>query len=164
MQAAQLKVKGVVTDLNTREPLKGVFVRVYRNGVITDQFHTGADGHYTVRLENGGDLALRFSMPGRVSKCFSVDTHGPEWEGDGKVVEVAIEMTLFERIAGLDLAVFDMPMGRARFTPGTGFLSWDKDYEDWIKPRVAEAMAHVTAARAVRPALVQRHAGRSARQ
>lgn len=163
--AAQLRVKGVVTDLDSRQPLQGVFVRVFRNGKVVDQFHTGADGHYNVRLENGGELALRFSMPGRVSKCFSVDTHGPEWEGDTKVVAVDIEMTLFERVPGVDLSVFDMPMGRARFTPMTGYLKWDKTYEDWISPKVAEAMAHVSARK--KPAnssLARRHNGRSSQQ
>lgn len=163
--AAQLRVKGVVTDLDTRQPLKGVFVRVYRNGKVVDQFHTGADGQYNVRLENGGELALRFSMHGRVSKCFSVDTQGPEWEGDTKVVSVDIEMTLFERVPGVDFSVFDMPMGRARFTPMTGYLKWDKTYEEWIQPKVAEVMAQVSARK--KPAntmLARRHDGRASQQ
>lgn len=163
--AAQLRVKGVVTDLDSREPLGGVFVRVFRNGKVVDQFHTGADGHYNVRLENGGELALRFSMPGHVSKCFSVDTQGPEWEGDTKVVAVDIEMTLFERVPGVDLSVFDMPMGRARFTPMTGYLKWDKTYEEWIQPKVAEVMAHVSARKKpTNTTLARRHAGRSSQQ
>lgn len=147
VSAAHLRVYGLVTDATLREPLADVLVRVYRDGVKLLAFNTGDNGHYDVVLENGGNYVIRFSLPGRVTKCFSVDTHGPSWEDDGSMSDVEVEMTLFERIDGLDLSLFDMPMGLARFTPMTGYLAWNADYEARIKPEADRLQSEVVARR-----------------
>lgn len=141
--AARLQVRGVVTDAATREPMGDVLVRVYKNGVKQHVFNTGSGGHYDVTLDNGADYVIRFSLPGRVTKCFGIDTHGPAWEGDHSTAQVEVEMTLFEQVDGLDLSFFDMPMGIARFTPMTGYLTWDRGYEEHIKPEADRLYAEV---------------------
>ena len=140
-EAARLHLKGNVTDAATRLPLDGALVRVYRNGVKQHAFTTDSNGRYDVVLENGADYVIRFSMPGRVTKCFGIDTHGPAWETDGSHALVEVEMTLFERVEAMDLSFFDMPMGLARFTPMTGYLSWNKEYEARIQPEAARLTA-----------------------
>ncbi|WKZ67196.1 MAG: carboxypeptidase regulatory-like domain-containing protein [Flavobacteriales bacterium] len=138
---AQLHVKGVVTDAATREPLADALVRVYKDGVRQHVHRTGANGHYGFTLDNGAEYVIRFSMPGRVTKCFAIDTHGPAWEDDRSVKQVEVEMTLFEQVDGLDLGFFDMPMGMGRFTPMTGFLAWNKEYEARVQPEAARLQA-----------------------
>ncbi|MBK8497281.1 MAG: hypothetical protein IPL52_00345 [Flavobacteriales bacterium] len=145
--AAHLRIHGLVTDATTREPLGEVLVRVYKDGVKLESFTTGAGGHYSTVLENGGNYVIRFSLPGRVTKCFAVDTHGPSWEGDGSTTTVEVEMTLFEKVHGLDLSFFDMPMGLARFTPMTGYLAWDGEYEGRVRPEADRLFAEVLARR-----------------
>ncbi|MBL7958216.1 MAG: carboxypeptidase regulatory-like domain-containing protein [Flavobacteriales bacterium] len=140
-EAARLHLKGNVTDAASREPLEGALVRVYRNGVKEHAFTTGANGRYDIVLENGADYVIRFSMPGHVTKCFGIDTHGPAWEGDVSTAMVEVEMTLFERVEDMDLSFFDMPMGLARFTPMTGFLSWNREYEERVQPEAARLTA-----------------------
>ena len=83
----------------------------------------------------------RFSAPGHQTKCFTVDTHGLEWEGGQKTKDVFVEMTLFERIADMDLSFFDLPMGQARFEPATGLLSWDDAYDQRIREQVQSIMS-----------------------
>lgn len=146
--AAELRLHGEVTDLGTREPFGEVLVRVYKDGVKQQAFNTTAEGHYTVRLDNEADYVIRFSAPGRVTKCFAVNTHGGEWAGDSRSVDLAVEMTLFERVEGVDLSFFDLPMGIAHFSPMTGFLSWDKDYDERVQEEVARLMAEVALRRA----------------
>lgn len=141
--AAELRLHGEVTDHVTRAPLGEVLVRVYRNGEKERSFYTGPGGKYTVQLERGGDYIIRFSLPGHVTKCYAVDTHGAAWEGDKREVAVDVEMTLFQRVPELDLSFFDMPMGLARFSPTTGFLQWDKAYEERIRGEVDRLMAEV---------------------
>ncbi|MBK9176877.1 MAG: carboxypeptidase regulatory-like domain-containing protein [Flavobacteriales bacterium] len=141
--AARLHVRGTVTDAATRQPIAEALVRVYKDGVKQHVLHTGAGGHYGITLDNGAQYVIRFSLPGRVTKCFGIDTHGPAWEDDHSVKDVEVEMTLFERVAGLDLSFFDMPMGLARFTPMTGYLSWNKEYEERILPEAARLYAEV---------------------
>jgi hypothetical protein len=72
-----------------------------------------------------------------------VDTKGAAWQGDRREVSVDVEMTMFENVTDLDLSFFDLPMGLARFSPTTGYLTWDKDYEERIKPEVDRLMAEV---------------------
>lgn len=145
--AAELRLRGAVTDHATRAPLGEVLVRVYRDGVKERSFTTGPGGKYTVNLQRGGDYIIRFSLPGHITKCYAVNTEGPVWEGDTREVAVDVEMTLFERIPELDLSFFDMPMGLARFCPTTGLLKWDLAYEERIRPEVARLMAEVRACR-----------------
>jgi hypothetical protein len=140
---AHLRVKGTVTDAITRVPLEGALVRVYKDGVKQQAFQAGATGRYSVDLENGAQYVIRFSLPGRITKCFAIDTHGSAWEDDRSMKEVEVEMTLFEKVDGLDLSFFDMPMGLARFTPMTGYLSWNRDYEEKVQPEAARLFAEV---------------------
>jgi hypothetical protein len=145
--AAHLRVHGLVTDATTREPLKDVLVRVYKDGVKQHVAYTGANGHYDVVLDNNAAYVIRFTLGGRVTKCFGVETHGPAWDGDNSATSVEVEMTLFERVDGLDLSFFDMPMGMARFTPMTGFLAWDAEYEAFVRPEADRLYAEVQARR-----------------
>ncbi len=157
-QAVQLRVHGTVTDLESRAPLAQALVRVYKDGVKLESFHTGDGGRYSVLLENNAEYIIRFSQPGRVTKCYAVDTHGPAWEGDGRVVDLAIEMTLFEMVPGLDLSFFDLPMGMARFTPMTGYLSWNDTYAQRVRPEVDRLMAEVALRRQTLAAVASRSA------
>ena len=141
--AVHLRVHGIVTDHTTREPLSGVLVRVYKDGAKIEAMPTGDLGHWSVPMENNAEYVVRFSMPGRVTKCFAIDTHGGEWEGDNKEVDLVIEMTLFERVEGLDLTFFDLPMGMGHFDPLNGFLTWNQEYEQNIRPEVDRLMAEV---------------------
>ena len=145
--AAELRLRGEVTDHISRQPLGAVLVRVYRDGVKEQVFNTGSAGKYNINLRRGGEYVIRFSLPGHVTKCYAVDTRGTAWEGDDRSVSVDVEMTLFEQVPGLDLAFFDMPMGLARFCPMTGLLKWDQDYEARIRPEVERLMAQVRAHR-----------------
>lgn len=155
MQAAHLRVHGLVTDHNDRTPLTQALVRVYKDGVKQAAFTTCAGGRYHVLLENNAHYVIRFSMPGRVTKCFAVDTHGPAWEGDERAMDLEVEMTLFEQQDGLDLSFFDLPMGMARFTPMTGMVSWNADYEQRVRPEVDRLMAEVALRRERQRAMAQ---------
>jgi hypothetical protein len=141
--AAQLRVHGVVTDVDERLPLEQVLVRVYRNGEVVARTLTGPGGRYSFVLENGAEHVIRFSLAGHVTKCYAVDTRGPAWEDDARVMGLEVEMTLFPKVPGLDLGFFDMPMGIARFTPMTGYLAWNDTYAMAIKPEVDRLMAEV---------------------
>ena len=138
--AYSLKVQGVVTDHVLREPLSGVLVRVYRNGVKQEAENTPLSGRYAFQLENNADYVIRFSAPGMITKSFTIDTHGLVWEGDHAMKTLTIEMTMIEKVQGVDLSVFDLPMRLARFEPATGLVTWDTEYDRRIRAEVEEAM------------------------
>ena len=139
-EAFTLKIAGLVTNYHTGEVMENALVRVYRDGVKVDAIESNVFGRYSVRLENDADYVFRFSYPGCVTKCFGVNTHGLVWEGEDNVKELFVEMTMIETIPTLDLGFFDMPVGRLRFEPATGLVSWNKEYESWIRPLVEDMM------------------------
>ena len=139
--AYQLRVHGVVTEYLTGSVIPEATVKVYKDGVKVHTEQTGLLGLYAYTLENNARYVLRFTAPGHQTKCFTVDTHGLEWEGGQKTKDVFVEMTLFERIADMDLSFFDLPMGQARFEPATGLLSWDDAYDQRIREQVQSIMS-----------------------
>lgn len=143
MWAAQLRVKGEVTELNSRKPLSGVLIRIYKNGEKQHIMDSGTSGRYSVLLDNNASYVVRFSKPGLITKCFSIDTYGPVWEDDRKVHELEVEMTMFEAVPGLDLTFFDLPLGLARFVPATGMVHWSMRYEKNVMPEVQRLMTEI---------------------
>ncbi|MCB0794966.1 MAG: carboxypeptidase regulatory-like domain-containing protein [Flavobacteriales bacterium] len=141
VSAARLQVTGLVTNKVTGGPIEHALVRVYKDGVKQYILHTGSTGRYDVLLDNNAHYVIRFSLPGHVTKCFTVDTHGSEWENDHQVEKVFVEMTLFPDLDELDLSFFDLPMGMARFQPMTGHLGWDEAYDERIRERVNDLMS-----------------------
>lgn len=139
--AWSLRVQGLVTEYLSGAPVKGVLVRVYKDGSKQAMSTTAAHGRYGYTLDNNARYILRFSAPGYQTKCFAIDTHGPEWSDQRGEKEVEVEMTLFRKITDMDLSYFDLPMGIGRFEPGTGMLRWDQAYDARIRGDVAVLMS-----------------------
>ena len=140
LSAAHLRVYGLVTELSGSTPMSGVMIKVYKDGERLKPIYTGANGKYNVDLDNGAFYVIRFIKEGLVTKCFSVDTHGGEWEGDGKEVSLEIGIIMFEPVSGMDFSFFDMPMGMANFMPLNGQILWSKEYESKVAPQVQRLM------------------------
>lgn len=139
----RLRVFGTVTQLGDREPIADARVKIYKNGERQHELRTNASGHYNIVLDNGAEYVIRFSAAGRVTKSYALDTRGAEWEGDRRVQDLEIEMTLFEPVEDIDFGWFDMPMGMARFDPMTGHVAWSADYARRVKPEADRLMAEV---------------------
>jgi hypothetical protein len=136
-----LHINGVVTEYLTGAAVTNGTVRLYKDGVKVEALSTGSFGKYAFTLENNSKYILRFGAPGHQTKCFSIDTHGLEWEGESRMKDLWVEMTLFERVEGIDLSFFDLPMGMASFEPATGLVSWDLDYDKRIREQVQSIMS-----------------------
>ncbi len=140
-QAYNMRITGVVTEYLSGSLVTNALVRVYKDGVKVQAEETGAFGKYAFTLDNNAKYVIRFGAPDHQTKCYSIDTHGLEWEGENKTKDLWVEMTLFEKIADLDLSFFDLPMGMARFEPATGLVSWDTDYDKRIREEVQGIMS-----------------------
>jgi len=140
VHAFNLRVHGIVTEYLTGELVSDALVRVYKDGVKQQAEETGLLGRYGFTLDNNAKYVLRFSAPGHQTKCFTIDTHGLEWDGENKTKDLFVEMTMFQRLSDMDLSFFDLPMGQARFEPATGLVSWDTDYDQRIRSEVQSLM------------------------
>jgi hypothetical protein len=138
--AFNLRVHGIVTEYSSGELVTDALVRVYKDGVKQQAEETGVLGRYGFTLDNNAKYVLRFSAPGHQTKCFTVDTHGLEWEGENRTKDLFVEMTMFTKLSDMDLSFFDLPMGQAKFEPATGLVTWDTDYDQRIRPEVQSLM------------------------
>lgn len=138
--AYNLRVHGVVTEYLTGELITDALVRVYKDGVKQQAEETGMLGRYGFTLDNNAKYVLRFSAPGHQTKCFTIDTHGLEWDGENKTKDLFVEMTMFQKLADMDLSFFDLPMGQAEFEPATGLVNWDLAYDLRIREEVQSLM------------------------
>lgn len=139
-QAFNLRVHGIVTEYLSGDLMTDALVRVYKDGVKQQAEETGLLGRYSFTLDNNAKYVIRFSAPGHQTKCFTIDTHGLEWDGESKTKELFVEMTMFTRLSDMDLSFFDLPMGQATFEPATGLVSWDTDYDLRIRSEVQSLM------------------------
>ena len=139
-QAYNLRIHGVVTEYLSGELVTDALVRVYKDGVKQQAEETGLMGRYSFTLDNNAKYVLRFSAPGHQTKCFTIDTHGLEWDGENRTRELFVEMTMFTKLSDMDLSFFDLPMGPASFEPATGLVSWDTDYDQRIRSEVQSLM------------------------
>ncbi len=170
-QAYNLRIHGVVTEYLSGELVTDALVRVYKDGVKQQAEETGLLGRYGFTLDNNAKYVLRFSAPGHQTKCFTIDTHGLEWDGESKTKELFVEMTMFTRLSDMDLSFFDLPMGQASFEPATGLVSWDTDYDQRIRSEVQSlmidyerrmnTMADATSSAAHKGSLRREHGGAS---
>lgn len=138
--AFNLRVHGVVTEYIGGAPITDALVRVYKDGVKQQAAITGAFGRYAFTLDNNARYVIRFSATGHQTKCFTIDTHGLEWQGENKTKDLFVGMTMFQRLSSMDLSFFDLPMGQARFEPATGLVTWDTDYDKRIREEVQGIM------------------------
>jgi hypothetical protein len=145
--ASCLKIEGLVMDHTTGDPVDGALARLYKNGVKVDAEMTTGRGRFIFQLDNNAQYIIRVGMEGRVTKCFQVLTYGPEWEGANMVCELEVEVSLVERIPGMDLSFFDMPLGLAKFEPLTGSIVWNRAYEQGIVPKWTSVMLEYQARR-----------------
>ncbi len=170
-QAYNLRIHGVVTEYLSGELITDALVRVYKDGVKQQAEETGLLGRYGFTLDNNAKYVLRFSAPGHQTKCFTIDTHGLEWEGESKTKELFVEMTMFTKLSDMDLSFFDLPMGQASFEPATGLVSWDTEYDQRIRTEVQSlmidyerrmtSMADATSSTGHKGALRREHGGAS---
>lgn len=127
--AYRMELNGLVTDYGTMLPMAKARVRIYKNGMLQTVRWTGGAGRYSMVLDNHAAYVVRIDAPGYQAKCITVDTQGLEWEGDGRISRVEVEMRLPRSRPGIDLSYFDLPLGMARFEPASGHTRWNLAYE-----------------------------------
>lgn len=140
VQAYRLRLNGTVTDYGTDQPLGQARVRIYKNGILQKEQKSTAAGRYAFLFDNHSSYVVRVDAPGYQGKCITIDTHGLEWERDGRVSDLVVEMRLPAKSMGVDLSFLDLPLGLASFEPATGHTRWNRTYERNIMDDKMEMM------------------------
>jgi hypothetical protein len=54
--------------------------------------------------------------------------------------DMDVQMTLFRWVDGVDLSIFEQPVGLAEYVHSVRKLTWDIDYTEALRPQVAKVM------------------------
>lgn len=136
----ELYIFGVVKDYADSKKLENVKITVYENGNVVDTYTTSGNGKYEFFLDLGKEYEVKFDRKGLVSKKVYMDSRNIPEEDIGAGFSMNIEMSLFEEIEGLDIAVLDKPIGKAKYNPNTGALEFDFAYTQEIKDELNRLM------------------------
>lgn len=136
-----MTVQGVVSGELSGEPLKGVKVRVLRDGELSNLIITRSNGRFELELERNCSYRVEFTRDDLVDKHVLIDTHGAPPLLDVPSLTMLIDITLFTPLATLDAAIFREPLGKAYYKHSSRNIVWDEVYEQEISLPVRKFMA-----------------------
>lgn len=136
-----MTVQGVVSGELSGEPLKGVKVRVLRDGELSNLIVTKGNGRFELELERNYAYRVEFTRDDLVDKHVLIDTHGAPPLLDVPSLTLIIDITLFTPVPSLDDSVFKEPLGKAHYKHSSRNIVWDEEYEQEISLPVRKFMA-----------------------
>lgn len=136
-----ITVSGTITGEMTGDPLKGVKVRVLRDGELSNLIITKGNGRFKIELERNFFYAFEFTRDDLVDKHVTIDTHGAPPLLDVPSLTMIIDISLFTPVPGMDTQLFQEPMGKAAYKHSSRNIMWDLQYEQEIATSVRKFMA-----------------------
>lgn len=139
-RAFHIELHGVVTEHFTGEPVRDVQVRIVKDGIERETVITRGNGQYEFILDRGYTYLVWFYKDGWVTKHVKIDATSIPPIPDVPFYDMDVQMTLFRWIDGVDLTIFEQPLGLAEYVHSVRKLTWDIEYTEALRPRVAEVM------------------------
>lgn len=138
--AFHIEMHGVVTDHFSGDPLKGVQVRMVKDGIERETVITKRDGSYSFTLDRGYTYLIWFHKEGLVTKHVRIDATQVPPIPDVPFYELDVQVALFQWVEGVDLTLFEQPLGLAEYVHSVRKLTWDVQYTKTLEPQVARVM------------------------
>lgn len=139
-RAFHIELHGVVTEHFTGEPVRDVQVRIVKDGIERETVITRGNGRYEFILDRGYTYLVWFYKDGWVTKHVKIDATKIPPIPDVPFYDMDVQMTMFLWIDGVDFTIFEQPLGLAEYVHSVRKLTWDIDYTEALRPRVAEVM------------------------
>lgn len=138
--AFYIELHGVVTEYFTGEPMKGVQVRMVKDGIERETVITKSNGEYEFVLDRGYVYLIWFYKDGWVTKHIRIDASGIPPIPDVPFYDMDVQVSMFEWVEGVDLGIFEEPLGLAEYVHSVRKLTWDIEYTELRRPKVAHVM------------------------
>jgi len=138
LMAQSLEIDGNV--VSQEGPTTGSKVIILKNDVKIDEQTPNKRGHFDIKLSLGGEYRLCFEQPGYVTKIVNVNTEVPEeiLESNPNFPPVTLIINLYPKVEGIDCSIFDQPIAILAYNHEVDDFTFDKEYSDKIKARIAE--------------------------
>ncbi|WP_421918495.1 hypothetical protein [Marinifilum sp.] len=121
--------------------IDNTFITIYRNANKIESKLIDKNGKFSYDLDFGNDYIFEFSKEGFVSKKVSLSTFVPEevLSRDSQFPPFRFTVSLFPAYEGLDLSVFDQPMGMIMYDKELDDFDHDKEYDAQIRDAIRKA-------------------------
>lgn len=132
-------------------------VVIAKNGNKIDEQVLTKKGRFDLKLALGSDYKLTFEKDGYVTKIVNVNTEVPEEviESNPNFPPVKLIINLLPMVQDVDLSVFDQPIAILAYNQEVDDFTFDKDYSNKIKDRVAQTEQKIKQSIASRGAAAQ---------
>lgn len=132
-------------------------VVIAKNGNKIDEQVLTKKGRFDLKLALGSDYKLTFEKDGYVTKIVNVNTEVPEEviESNPNFPPVKLIINLLPTVQDVDLSVFDQPIAILAYNAEVDDFTFDKDYSNKIKDRVAQTEQKIKQSIASRGAAAQ---------
>jgi len=138
-------VSGAVKKEEDKKRMAGATITVKRNGVIWKTLTADAKGYFDVPLLPGAIYMIEISKPMHVTKRIEVDTKNVPAEDAKYGFDVKFDISLFEKMEGLDVSILKRPIGKFRFDEDFGAITSDAVYAKSIKAELDRLKRELTA-------------------
>ncbi len=119
----------------------GLRVTIFENAKKIKTSSIDKNGKFQYKLDFGNDYMLVFNKEGFVTKKVSISTFVPPeiLERDNKFPPFQFNVNLFPAYEGVDLSIFDQPMGMIMYDKELDDFDYDKDYDKQIRDAIRKA-------------------------
>lgn len=130
--------KGILTEMETSEPLSSGTVTVKVNGKDIASELTDATGTYNITVPIGFTYTLHFSKSGYVPKYLTFETSNVPIFGDGKdYFQFYIPTPLYKMKEGFNLEIMDDPVGLIYFVLAENSFTYDELYAKGMTAKIS---------------------------
>jgi len=121
--------------------LENTIITIYKNAEKADAKMIENSGKFNYDLEFGNDYIFEFSKEGFVTKKVSISTFVPieVLSRDSQFPPFKFKISLFPAYKGLDLSIFDQPMGMIMYDKELDDFDYDRDYDSQIRDAIKRA-------------------------
>ena len=137
-------VAGSVKKEEDKKRMAGATITVKRNGTVWKTITADAKGRFDIPLLPGAVYMIEVSKPMHVTKRVEISTENVPPEDAKLGFDIPFDISLFEKMDGLDVSILDKPIGKIRFDPDAGYILSDAAYSKSIKAeldRLKKALA-----------------------
>lgn len=138
LPAQSLVVNGnIVIQDNSPE---GARIVILKNDIRIDEQTLNKKGRFDLKLALNTDYKLSFEQAGYITKIVNVNTEVPEeiLESNPNFPPVKLIINLLPIVEGVDLSIFEQPIAILAYNHELDDFTFDKEYSDKIKTRIAQ--------------------------
>lgn len=143
LSAQSLQINGNIVMENTST--EGARIIIYKNNIKLTEQDIPKKGRFDFKLALDSDYKISFEKDGYVTKNVSVNTEVPSEiiESSPNFPPVKLIINLLPKVQNVDLSIFDQPVAILAYNHELDDFTFDKEYSDRIRDKVAQAEQNI---------------------